>query len=720
MLEGCGLRGVPTRCIGPWALAAAGAIVLGGMMLGGCGGQPVNTEENPVGGGTATISGTVVDASEVGTPVGDAYVYVPTRTARSASAEIRTNYAQDVTGADGAYSLEAIPAGMQTLVVEPRQASGYSRIEIMIDIEEGADMALRITVVPTELAEQVAYMTVDPTAATLEPGGTQQYQATVFDETGSPMGLTPVWMVTNQVGTIDADGLFTAGNETKSGSIVAFLSGIFQSVPVTVETAQPENQAPAVAMSAAPTAGSAPLDVAVALQASDFDGSVATMSVDWGDGSDPIVSSTGALPASLSHIYELDGSYAIVAKAWDDEGAMSSAVAAVRVAHTNTDPTCDLSANAVSGRAPVGVTFTLSASDDDEGDGIASWELDFGDGSTPGSGAGLSASQQVSHNYTTVGTHLAHLRVTDSFGGTATDTVAISVSSVDNDPPQALLLATPTSGTAPLTVTFTGDGSDPDGTVTTYSLDFGNDGVAEWSSASAPGAVTHDYSVAGRYEAKLTTTDDDGATAASIVDVSVSPGPELVVAPTSLDFGSGTGALPLSIYNDGGGTITWQCTANADWIVLSDTPGTGDGVVQVTVDRTDLPRGDYDGAVDIVSNDGAVSVPVACHEGNHAPTLSSLTAATAGITPGGSVDVAASASDRDSDPLSYSWSASAGEITGTGASITWTAPNSEGQSTISCSVSDGSASSATASVSIAVAYDTSGIDVTLRGAGRRR
>jgi PKD repeat protein len=291
---------------------------------------------------------------------------------------------------------------------------------------------------------------------------------------------------------------------------------------------------------------------------------------------------------------------------------------------------------------------------------------------------------------------------------------------VDNDPPQALLLATPTSGTAPLTVTFTGDGSDPDGTVTTYSLDFGNDGVAEWSSASAPGAVTHDYCVAGRYEAKLTTTDDDGATAASIVDVSVSPGPELVVAPTSLDFGSGTGALPLSIYNDGGGTITWQCTANADWIVLSDTPGTGDGVVQVTVDRTDLPRGDYDGAVDIVSNDGAVSVPIACHEGNHAPTLSSLTAAEAGTTPGGSVDVAASASDRDSDPLSYSWSASAGEISGTGASIAWTAPNSEGQSTISCSVSDGSASSATASVSIAVAYDTSGVDVTLRGAGRRR
>ena len=86
--------------------------------------------------------------------------------------------------------------------------------------------------------------------------------------------------------------------------------------------------------------------------------------------------------------------------------------------------------------------------------------------------------------------------------------------------PVASAHATPTSGRLPLKVDFSGAGSaDPDGTPLTYRWDFGD------GSAPAEGAeVSHTYTAAGTYTARLTVTDAGGRSAVS--DVRVFPGNE--------------------------------------------------------------------------------------------------------------------------------------------------------------------------------------------------
>ncbi|MDG4821740.1 ThuA domain-containing protein [Asanoa sp. WMMD1127] len=79
--------------------------------------------------------------------------------------------------------------------------------------------------------------------------------------------------------------------------------------------------------------------------------------------------------------------------------------------------------------------------------------------------------------------------------------------------------ANPTSGTAPLQVSFTGSASDPDGDALTYRWDFGDGGTATTANAA------HTYTTAGSYTARLTVTDARGASASGQVVITVNGGP---------------------------------------------------------------------------------------------------------------------------------------------------------------------------------------------------
>jgi len=84
-------------------------------------------------------------------------------------------------------------------------------------------------------------------------------------------------------------------------------------------------------------------------------------------------------------------------------------------------------------------------------------------------------------------------------------------------PPVAVASASATSGTVPLTVSFTGSSSyDPDGTIASYAWDFGNGQTASTANASTT------YTTAGTYTARLTVTDNDGLSATSSVQVQAS------------------------------------------------------------------------------------------------------------------------------------------------------------------------------------------------------
>ena len=90
------------------------------------------------------------------------------------------------------------------------------------------------------------------------------------------------------------------------------------------------------------------------------------------------------------------------------------------------------------------------------------------------------------------------------------------VQSSSNRPPVASVQANPTSGTAPLTVHFTGsNSSDPDGNPIAFSWDFGD---GQNSTATNP---DHTYSNNGSYTATLTVTDSHGATNSASAQISV-------------------------------------------------------------------------------------------------------------------------------------------------------------------------------------------------------
>jgi len=78
----------------------------------------------------------------------------------------------------------------------------------------------------------------------------------------------------------------------------------------------------------------------------------------------------------------------------------------------------------------------------------------------------------------------------------------------------------PHDGQAPEKVSFDASGSsDPDGTVTDWSWDFGD------GSTGSGARVVHTYTRGGRYFPKLTVTDDSGAQAVFVGEVAIAPGP---------------------------------------------------------------------------------------------------------------------------------------------------------------------------------------------------
>jgi len=158
--------------------------------------------------------------------------------------------------------------------------------------------------------------------------------------------------------------------------------------------------------------------------------------------------------------------------------------------------------------------------------------------------------------------------------------------------PVASATATPTGGSAPLTVSFDGTASaDADGTIINYSWDFG-DGT------SGTGVTTSHVYATGTYTAQLLVTDNEGAfgsTPLVITATNLPPISSFTATPTS-------GAAPLTVALNG------SASNDPDGSITSSVWNFGDGATGTGLTATHTyPVGVFTASLTVTDNNGLVA-----------------------------------------------------------------------------------------------------------------
>jgi PKD repeat protein len=136
---------------------------------------------------------------------------------------------------------------------------------------------------------------------------------------------------------------------------------------------------------------------------------------------------------------------------------------------------------------------------------------------------------------------------------------------------QAVINATPLTGSTPLTVNFSAASST--GSISSFSWDFGD------GSTATGGTTSHAYSIAGTYTAQLTITDTNGQTSIASTTVTATDSSTTPATPPTAVISSSTamGAAPLTVnFNGSGSTAANNATiATYSWSFGDGSSATG-------------------------------------------------------------------------------------------------------------------------------------------------
>ncbi|MFA7199735.1 MAG: PKD domain-containing protein, partial [Methanoculleus sp.] len=262
------------------------------------------------------------------------------------------------------------------------------------------------------------------------------------------------------------------------------------------------------------------------------DGSIVLMG---GDGSTSDVwrlETAGSNARNPTHTYTAAGTYTVTLQAYNDDGYNATRQV---ITVTEPAPTAAFTGTPTSGTVPLAVEFT----DASAGSPIV-WNWSFGDGTWHNTTD--PAERNATHTYTSAGTYTVSLTASNAVGSdthTEADYITVSAAPVL---PVANFSADPTTGTAPLTVTFTDTST---GGPTVWNWSFG-DGAWHNTTDAAERNPTHTYAAAGNYTVSLTVDNADGTDTHTETGYITVTGSTPTVTPT---------AAPTSrpVYSGGGG-----------------------------------------------------------------------------------------------------------------------------------------------------------------------
>jgi hypothetical protein len=369
----------------------------------------------------------------------------------------------------------------------------------------------------------------------------------------------------------------------------------------------------------------------------------------------------------------VQGVYKFELTVTDNQGASGTTVVTVTVnAAANQLPTANGGGNKTITLPTSTVTLTGSGSDVDGTIASYAWAKISG----PATFTIVSPTQaQTVINNLVQGTYQFELTVTDNRGGTAKSTVNVVVNAA---PLPANQLPTANGGgnktiTLPIsTVTLSGSGTDPDGTIVSYA----------WAKISGPATFTIvsptqaqtviNNLVQGTYQYELTVTDDRGGVAKATVTVTVNaallPANQL---PTANGGGNKSITLPTSTVtlagsgSDPDGTIVsyqWtKVSGPATFTIVSPT--------QAQTVINNLVQGTYQFKLTVTDNRGGtddavvtVTVNAAAQPSNQLPTANAGANKTITL-PTQTVTLTGSGTDADGTVVSYQWTKISGPAT---------------------------------------------------------
>ncbi len=256
-------------------LACIALIAVSFALLAGCGGGGSTQDGNvnpPPPSGTAAIAGVVVDATNTASPLSSAVI-------RNSS-----NGASKTAASDGTFTFTGLPAGTTTLTIDPGPGEAYFSTTVVVPVASGQTTSVVITMIPLGIGVPTR-LTVQPDAATTDPGGQQSFSAIVFAGS-TQIFIQPSWVIQGGVGTIDSAGTFT-GVTQGTGHVIATAGAITAQSSITVTAPQPP-QIPSsyVDPSELPTSGGVAV---MTIHATDGDGiALAQVQIVSPDGSRPL------------------------------------------------------------------------------------------------------------------------------------------------------------------------------------------------------------------------------------------------------------------------------------------------------------------------------------------------------------------------------------------------------------------------------------------------